>query len=75
MKKAIIPFISVLFFSYLSAQGFQFAQTVTVDDNQENSYDLTFGFSPDATDGYDDIRQGVIHVQDPLFFVPLRCKR
>ena len=54
IKKAIIPFISVLFFSYLSAQGFQFAQTVTVDDNQENSYDLTFGFSPDATDGYDD---------------------
>ena len=54
IKKAIIPFISLLFLSYLSAQGFQFAQTVTVDGGQGNVYDLIFGFSPDATDGFDD---------------------
>ena len=54
IKKAIIPFISLLFLSYLSAQGFQFAQTVTVDGGQGNSYDLIFGFSADATDGFDD---------------------
>ena len=54
IKKAIIPFISVLFFSYLSAQGFQFSQTIMVDDNQGNfTPELTFGFSPDYTDGYD----------------------
>jgi len=54
IKKAIVPFISLLFLSYLSAQGFQFAQTVTVDGGQGNSYDLIFGFSADATDGFDD---------------------
>ena len=54
IKKAIIPFISLLFLSYLSAQGFQFAQTVTVDGGQGNAYDLIFGFSPDATDGFND---------------------
>jgi hypothetical protein len=54
IKKALIPFISLLFLSYLSAQGFQFAQTVTVDGGQGNAYDLMFGFSTDATDGFDD---------------------
>ena len=44
-----------MFFSYLSAQGgFEFAQNVTVDGGQGNAYDLIFGFSPDATDGFDD---------------------
>ena len=45
-----------MFFSYLSAQGFQFSQTVAVDDNLGHfaSDGLTFGFSSDATDAYDD---------------------
>ena len=54
IRKAIASFISLLFLSYLSAQGFQFAQTVNVDDGQGNAYGLIFGFSPDATDGFDD---------------------
>ena len=55
IKKMKIPFILLMFFSYLSAQGgFEFAQNVTVDGGQGNAYDLIFGFSPDATDGFDD---------------------
>ena len=55
IKKAIIPFISVLFFSYLSAKGFQFSQTIIFDNNLGNvpPVVLTFGFSPDATDESD----------------------
>ena len=53
IKNGIIPFITLLFFSYLSAQGFQFAQTITVDNGDTESYDLTFGFSPDYTDDFD----------------------
>ena len=54
MKKLILISI-ILFLCFLKAQGgFEFAQTVTVDDGEGNAYDLIFGFSPGYTDGYDD---------------------
>ena len=53
MKKLILISI-ILFLCSLKAQdGFQFAQTVTVDRGVGISYDLTFGFSPIATDTFD----------------------
>ena len=56
MKKLILISI-ILFLCFLKAQGgFEFAQTITLDDAGLNdyTYDLTFGFSPDYTDGFDD---------------------
>ena len=79
IKKVIIPFISLLFFSYLSAQsGFEFAQNVTVDGGQGNAYDLIFGFSPDATDGFDagycsnpeyDNEDGCVYAEETWSFI------
>ena len=54
MKKLILISI-ILFLCSLKAQdGFQFAQTVTVDNGVGTHYDLTFGFSPDYTDGFEE---------------------
>ncbi len=38
----------------LFAQGPNFSGTINADGGGEQSYPLTFGFSPDATDGFDD---------------------
>jgi len=50
--KRLIVFVILIFFSQIFAQNPDFSITINVRGG-ENDYDLTVGFSPNASDGYD----------------------
>jgi len=53
-KTKWIVFCSIIFFSLSFGQDFTFQITINSDNHDEGVYELIFGFSPNATDGYDD---------------------
>ncbi len=53
MLKTLLNVI-IIAVSVTSAQDFTFTVTVQTDNPADGSYDLEFGFSPEATDGYDE---------------------